>query len=84
MNKLAKVKSYLRSQLADEFLKPITDQKSLIKTRDAIKLLVSMVGKAYGLPCKHDDSTTAINLIDAQLEKINAQVTFAREQLGDT
>jgi hypothetical protein len=32
------------------------------------------------LPYKHDDHTTAINLIDGQLEKINLQVTFAREQ----
>jgi hypothetical protein len=32
------------------------------------------------LPFKHDNHTTAINLFDAQLEKICSQVTFAREQ----
>ena len=39
-----------------------------------------MVAMANGLPYKHDDHTTAINLIDSQLEKINAQSVFAREQ----
>jgi hypothetical protein len=41
--------------------------------RDTIELLVSMVEMAYGLQYKHDDHTAAINLIDAQFEKINAQ-----------
>ena len=41
-----------------------------------------MVKMAYGLPFKHDDHTTAINLINAQLEKINAQKVFAREKDG--
>ena len=31
---------------------------------------------------KHDDYTTAINLIDAQLEKINAQAVFPSQQDG--
>ena len=31
------------------------------------------------MPYKHDDHTPAINLIDAQLGKINAQAVFARE-----
>ena len=36
---------------------------------------------AYGLRLsKDDDHTTAIDLIDAQLEKINSQAVFAREQ----
>ena len=39
-----------------------------------------MVEMAYGLPYTHDDHTTAINFIDAQLEKINLQAVFAREQ----
>ena len=39
-----------------------------------------MVEMAYGLPYKHDDHKTAINFIDAQLEKINSQAVFAREQ----
>ena len=39
-----------------------------------------MVEMAYGLPYKHDDHTTEINLIDAHLEKINSQAFFAREQ----
>ena len=39
-----------------------------------------MVEMAYGLQYKHDNHTTAINLIDVQLEKIDSQVTFAREQ----
>ena len=39
-----------------------------------------MVEMAHGLPYKHDDHTTAINLINTQLEKSNAQAVFAREQ----
>ena len=39
-----------------------------------------MVEMANCLPYKHDNHATAINLIDAQSEKINSQVTFAREQ----
>ena len=39
-----------------------------------------MVKTAYGLPYKHDDHTTAVNFMDAQLEKINSQAVFAREQ----
>ncbi len=38
-----------------------------------------MLEMAYGLPYKHDDHKTAINLIDAQLAR-NSQVAFAREQ----
>ena len=39
-----------------------------------------MVEMAYGLPYKHDIHTTAINLIDKQLEKINSLMVLAREQ----
>ena len=39
-----------------------------------------MVEMAFGLQYKHDDHTTAIQFIDAQLEKINSQAVFAREQ----
>ena len=39
-----------------------------------------MIGIAYGLPYKHDDHMKAINLNDAQLQKINSQANFAREQ----
>ncbi len=75
IKKLAKVKSYLNYHR-----KPITYNKYFIETRDAIELPVSMVEMAYCLPYKHEVHTTAINLIDAQLEKINSQATFAREQ----
>ena len=39
-----------------------------------------MVEMAYDLLYTHDNHTTAIYLIDAQLEKTNSQVTFDREQ----
>ena len=58
----------------------MTDHKSYIKVRDSIQLLVSMVEMTYGLPYKHEDHTTAIMSIDAQLEKINSQASFAKEQ----
>ena len=80
MNKLYKIKSTLRSQLNDEFCKPITDHKSFVEIRDNIELLISMVEMAYGLPYKEDDHTTAIQFIDAPLEKINSQAVFGREQ----
>ena len=76
MNKLAKVKATLRSQLSDELCKPITDHKSFVEIH-TIELLISVIEMAYGLLYKHDDHTTSINPIDAQLEKINSQ---AREQ----
>ena len=77
---MAKIKSKLRSQLPDEICKPITDDKSFVKIRDNIELIVSMVEMAYGLQYKQDDHTTGINFIDAQLEKINSQAVFAKEQ----
>ena len=39
-----------------------------------------MVEMAFGLPYKDEDHTTAVQFIDAQLEKINSQAVFAREQ----
>ncbi len=39
-----------------------------------------MVKMTYCLQYKHKDHTTAIIFIDAQLEKINSQVSFAKEQ----
>ena len=38
-----------------------------------------MVEMAYGLPYKHEDSTVAINLVDAQLEQDLSQSLFARD-----
>ena len=38
-----------------------------------------MLEVAYGLPYKHEDSTVAINLVDAQLEQDSSQVPFARD-----
>ena len=80
-NELYKIKSTLRSQLNhDEVFKPMTDHKSFVEVRDNIELLISMVEMAYGLPYKEDDHPTAIQFIDAQLEKINSQAVFGREQ----
>jgi hypothetical protein len=39
-----------------------------------------MVEMAYGLPCKHEDSTVAINPVDAQFEQDLSQSLFARDQ----
>ena len=71
MNKLYKIKSTLRSQLNEELSKPITDHKTFVDVRDNIELLISMVEIAHGLPYTEEDHTTAIQFIDAQLEKIN-------------
>ena len=35
---------------------------------------------AYGLPYKHEDSTVAINTVDAQLELDLSQAPFAKDQ----
>ena len=53
MNKLYKIKSTLRLQLADEICKPITDHKSFVEIQDEIELLISMVEMAFCLPYKH-------------------------------
>ena len=39
-----------------------------------------MVEMAYGLPYKHEDSTVAINIADAQLELDLSQAPFANHQ----
>ncbi len=39
-----------------------------------------MIEMAYCLPYKYEDHTTAVLFIDAQLEKINAHASLAREQ----
>jgi hypothetical protein len=39
-----------------------------------------MVEMAYGLPYKYEDHTTALQLMNALLEKINSQANFAWEQ----
>ena len=58
----------------------ITNHLSRIEIRDNVELLMSMVEMAFGLPYKHEDHTTAVQFIDAQLEKIDSQAVFAREQ----
>ncbi len=39
-----------------------------------------MIEMIYGLQYKYEDNTTAIRFIDAQLERINAHASFAREE----
>ena len=39
-----------------------------------------MVEMAYGLPYKHEDSTVAITIVDAQLELDLSQAPFAKDQ----
>jgi hypothetical protein len=80
MNKLAKVKSHLRTQLSGELCKQMTGHKSYIEIRDSIELLVSMIEMIYCLPYKYEDHTTAILFIDSQLERINPHASFAREE----
>jgi hypothetical protein len=58
----------------------MTNHKSYIEVRDSIELLVSMIEMTYCLPYKYKDHTTAILFIDAQLEKIIAHASFAREE----
>ncbi len=63
------VKSYLWSQLSDVLYKSITGHNFFMEIWDAIKLLASMVEMACGLPYMHEDHTTAINVINGQLER---------------
>jgi hypothetical protein len=80
MNKLAKVRSYLQTQLSEELCKLMTDHKSYIEVLDSIELLVSIVDMTFSLPYKHEDHLPAITFIDVQLEQINLNASFAREQ----
>ncbi len=68
-NRLAKVNSSLLSQLSNEFTTPIYNNATFIEAHNNIETLVSMVEMACRLPYKHEDSTVAINLVDAQLEQ---------------
>jgi len=79
-NKLVKVKSSLRSQLSEEIAKPIYNSATFIDARNNIETLVSMVEMAYGLPYQYEDSTVAINFVDAQLERDLSQSPFDRDQ----
>jgi hypothetical protein len=79
-NRLSKVKSGLHSQLSEEISKPIYNNATSIEIRNNIEILVSMVEMAYGLPYKHEDSTVAINIVNAQLELDLSQAPFAKEQ----
>ena len=67
--------------VSDELCKPITDHKSIIEIQDAIVLLVSMLEIVFGMQYKHDDNTTATNLINAQLETIMNHVTSTVKQI---
>ena len=78
-NRLSKVKSGLRSQLSEEISKPINNNATFIDTQNNIEILVSMVEMAYGLPYKHEDSTVAITIVDAQLELDLSQAPFAKD-----
>ena len=79
-NRLSKVKSGLRSQLSEAIAKPIYNNATFIESRNNIEILVSMVEMAHGLPYKHEDSTVAINLVDAQLELDLSQAPFEKDQ----
>ena len=79
-NRLSKVKSGLRTQLSEEISKPIYNNSTFIEDRNNIEILTSMVEMAYGLPYKHEDSTVAINIVDAQLELDLSQAPFAKDQ----
>ena len=81
-NRLSKVKSGLRSKLSEEIAKPIYNNATFIEIRNNVEILVSMVEMAYGLPYRHEDSTVAINIVDAQLELDLSQSPFAKEQEG--
>ena len=67
---LAKVKSQLQAQLSEAPNKSICDHKTLIDIRNAIELLASMIEMANGLPYKHDDNKTTINLLVIQLNEL--------------
>ncbi len=74
------MKSSRCSQLSDEFTKPIYKNTTFIEAHNNIETLVSMIELAYGLSYKHEDSTVAINLVDAQLKQDLSQSLFARDQ----
>ncbi len=67
-------------QLSEEIAKPIYNNVTFIEAHNNIETLVSMVEMAYVLPYKHEDSTVAINIVDAHLEQDLSQSPFARDQ----
>ena len=75
-NKLAKVKLKLRAKLAEE----IQFHKTFPDSRNSIASLVIMIDMANGLPYKHQDPTTAIYVVDVQLESDSADPLFAMDQ----
>ena len=67
-NKLTKIKSKLRTNLATEISKPIRSHKQFVHTREAIESTTSMIEMAFGLSFQAEDSMIANNFVTAQLD----------------
>jgi hypothetical protein len=53
--------------LSEKIGKPTYNNATFVDERNNIEIYVSVVEMAYGLPYKHEDSTVAIDLVDAPL-----------------
>jgi len=80
-NKLTKIKSKLRTNLATEISKPIRSHKQFVHAREAIESTISMIKMTFGLSFQAEDSMIANNFVIAQLDaEEDSEQPFANEQ----
>ncbi len=68
-------KIYILSELS----KPIRLHKQIIATREIIEINLGMIEDAVGLPFQSEESMTAINFVNAQIEGEEDPTGFASE-----
>ncbi len=78
-NKLISERSKLRTSLVSELSKPIRLHQQIIATREIIEISLGMIEDAFGLPFQSEESITAINFVNAQIEGEEDPTGFASE-----
>ena len=67
-NKLISERSKLRLSHNNELTKPVRSHKQINAVREIIEINLGMIEDAFGLPFQSEDSMTAINFVNAQIE----------------
>jgi hypothetical protein len=78
-NKLIAERSKLRLSQNNELAKPVRSHKQITTVRETIEVNLGMIEDAFGLPFQSEDSMTAINFVNAQIEAEESIIPFASE-----
>jgi hypothetical protein len=80
-NKLTKIKSKLRTNIALEIAKPIRSHKQFVHALEAIESTIRMIEMAFGLSFQVEDSMIANNFVTEQLDaEEDSDQPFANKQ----